>query len=159
MEDGARELERVIRRHDSDVAAISNIKALKRLTKTATEKLGKLRLGRARSRNPRRALEGRAFIDASLLHRIGLAGQEERCMFTGLLPRAAASPTYGRMVDMRQAYILLRGGYAVPPAKNLNVTVRTALETYREDCGGIILQPVPRHRRKRISSSNRIVKP
>ena len=143
LEDGAKELEKAIRRRDPDVVAVSNVKALKRLAKTATEKLGRFGLGRVRSRNPWRALEGRAFVDVSLLRRIGLAGLEERCRFTGLPPRVAASLTYGRMVDMRQVYIMLRRGYAVPPARNLNVTVRTALEIHREDRGGIIIQPTP----------------
>jgi DNA polymerase I len=86
-------------------------------------------------------LEGRGFVEKSLMENIGLAGLEERCRATGLPPTAAGRRSYGRLVDARQVYLMLSMGYAVPKARHRNVHVRTLLDLHRGDRGGLIYQP------------------
>jgi len=88
-------------------------------------------------------LEGRIFLKSSLYYRIGLAGLEERCRFTFLPPQDAAKLTYGRMVEERQTFLLLKRGFAVPPRMNANVVVRSAWEIHVNDRGGVMFHPKP----------------
>ncbi|RLE92989.1 MAG: hypothetical protein DRJ55_04080, partial [Thermoprotei archaeon] len=141
-----KELQRLLRRADPDIV-VSNLKheeLLKTVVRRGINYFGLYGLGRTKARRPSaRALEGRVFLDAEFYGRVGLAGLEERCRFSMLPPNKAYRLTYGRLVDMGQSYLALSRGYAVPPAMNLNVTVRTAWEIHVADKGGLIQQPIP----------------
>lgn len=133
------ELEKLIEKHDPDLI-VSNLDyrewdrlslRLKRFSPTK----GFGRRGFS--------LEGRIFLKSSLYYRIGLAGLEERCRFTFLPPQDATKLTYGRMVEERQTFLLLKRGFAVPPRMNSNVVVRSAWEIHVNDKGGIMFHPRP----------------
>ncbi|PLJ78612.1 DNA polymerase domain-containing protein [Infirmifilum sp. SLHALR2] len=126
-----------VRRFDPDLVASSLSYAELRRLAAQARRMG-LKLGRGDG-----LLEGRIFVEYSLLARIGLAGLEERSRFTVLPPAQAARVSYGRMIDMRQSYVLLTRGYAVPRRMNLNVPVRTAWEIHLYDRGGLIIRPRP----------------
>lgn len=140
------ELQRLLTRIDPDVV-VSNLKQEELLSKVAEKGVkyfGSYRLGRRKtSWHGRGTLEGRIFLDTKFYVSAGLAGLEERCRFSMLPPNKAYSLTYGRLVDMAQSYLALSRGYAVPPAMNLNVHVRTAWEIHVADKGGLIQQPDP----------------
>ncbi|MGB9709463.1 MAG: DNA polymerase domain-containing protein [Infirmifilum sp.] len=131
------ELSRAIQKHDPDIVS-SNLsyEELRGLAREARRR--GIRLGRGEQ-----PLEGRIFIEHSLLERIGLTGLEERSRFTFLPPTHAARVSYGRMIDLRQSYVLLSRGYAVPRRMNLNIPVRTAWEIHLYDKGGLIIRPRP----------------
>jgi len=131
-------LDAVLRELDPDVVAVNMpVKELRKLAIGIRRRHGWFRLGRGEG-----VLEGRIFVERGLLDGIGLAGLEERCRATGLSPTLAGMTSYGRLIDARQVYLLLRRGYAVPKARHRNVHVRTMLELHRGDRGGLIYQPV-----------------
>lgn len=133
------ELEKLIKKHDPDLV-VSNL---------GYREWGLLSL-RLRRISPTRgfgrrgfSLEGRVFLESDLYYRIGLGGLEERCRFTFLPPQDTAKLTYGRMVEERQTFFLLKRGFAVPPRMNAKVVVRSAWEIHVYDRGGIIFHPRP----------------
>ncbi|MCC5998190.1 MAG: hypothetical protein LM573_03850, partial [Thermofilum sp.] len=131
-------LDAVLKELDPDVVAVNMpVKELRKLAIGIRRRHGWFRLGRGDG-----VLEGRIFVERGLLDGIGLVGLEERCRATGLSPTLVSMTSYGRLIDARQVYLLLRRGYAVPRARHRNVHVRTMLELHRSDRGGLIYQPV-----------------
>ncbi len=133
-----RELQRVVQKSDPDII-ISNlefgewVKLAARLDRFSVGGLGRRGF----------MVDGRIFLHSSVYLRLGLAGLEERSIFTYLPPMDSAGLSYGRMVEERQTFMLLKEGYAVPPRANTKVVVRTALEIHLYDKGGFIITPRP----------------
>jgi len=142
------ELEKLLSRYDPDVVLIGmdvddfyNIIYTKVLHYRKFYRLGRKRVRLDNLRNPIFMSNGRLFFNYQTIEEIGLAGLQERCLFSMLPPRIAYRWTAGRLVDSRQCYLLYKD-YAIPRSENVNLNLRTAWDIFLYDKGGMLQSPL-----------------